>query len=142
MSDACSCCGADPSAALLAVCDVLVVKALDQMGSRILRADRSRFGEWGVSRRYLVHTRWQPDDLTVTQALKGAWDVIPALLATHGCCGVDDLVVATVLDQYVHDLAITGTAHSIQELAICFESRLGLIVAVPLPTTHQEASRA
>ncbi len=127
----CSCCGADPAATLLAVCDVLVIKALDVMGNRILRAERSRPGTWGSKPRYLAHTIWKPDDETVSRVLRGAWDVVPALLREHGCCDVDDLVVATVLDQYVHDLAITGTPHSAGELADAFRSRLGLAIETP-----------
>jgi hypothetical protein len=113
---------------LLAVCDVLVFKVLETMGKYIVRAERSRYHALGARPYYLAHTIWQPDDPTVTKATKGAWDVVPALLSTHGCCDLTPVQVSVMLDRYVHDLVITGTAHSAAELAYRFESYLGLPV--------------
>lgn len=101
---------------LLAVCDVLVVKALESMGKWIVRMDRSRYRMNGGRPYVLMHTVWQPDDTVVDKALRGAWDVVPALLSVHGCCGVTAGEVTTVLDDYVHDLVITGTPHTLPEL--------------------------
>ena len=62
----CPVCGASsltPEAqmgALLAVCDVLVVKALEQLGKRIVRGERSRFRLLGTRPWYTVHTIWPP----------------------------------------------------------------------------------
>lgn len=116
------------SSALVAVCDVLVVKALEQVGKWIVRAERSRYRTLGTRPWQAAHTIWQPGDAMVTKALRSAWDVVPALLDTHGCCGVTSRQVTHMLDEYVHDLTLTGTQHSIQELAYRFESRLGLPV--------------
>lgn len=116
------------SSALLAVCDVLVLKALETMGKWIVRADRSRFRTLGTRPYYMAHTLWQPIEMTVNKALRGAWDVVPALMDGHGCCGVTSVQVTGMLDGYVHDLAITGTEHSLPELAYRFTDRLGLPV--------------
>ena len=116
------------SSALLAVCDVLVIKALETMGKWIVRADRSRFRAKGTRPWHVAHTLWQPDDATVDKALKGAWDVIPALLDSHGCGDVTTRQVTEMLDSYVHDLIITGTAHSLSQLHYRFENELGLPV--------------
>ena len=116
------------SSALLAVCDVLVLKALETMGKWIVRADRSRFRALGTRPYYLAHTLWQPTDETVTKALRSAWDVVPALLDGHGCCDVTSIQVTAMLDSYVHDLVITGTPHRLRELAYRFTDRLGLPV--------------
>lgn len=130
----CPCCGAfniQPDAqtsALLAVCEVLTLKALESMGKRIVRTERSRFRALGTRPYYVAHTLWQPDDETVTKALKGAWDVVPALLDVHGCCGVTSRQVTEMLDCYVHDLCVTGTEHETSELAYRFSSRLGLSI--------------
>jgi hypothetical protein len=118
----------EQSSALLAVCDVLVVKALETMGKWIVRADRSRFRALGTRPWYLAHTLWQPNDLVISKALKGAWDVVPAMLDAHGCCDVTSRQVTDMLDSYVHDLVITGTAHHINHLAYRFSDRLGLPV--------------
>ena len=116
------------TSALLAVCDVLTVKALETMGKWIVRADRSRFRTLGTRPWYVAHTLWQPDDVVVTKALRGAWDVIPPLLDQYGCCGVSPLQVTEMLDLYVHDLCITGTEHTLGDLKYRFEDRLGLPV--------------
>lgn len=128
----CPVCGHDQSQVLLAVCDVLVVKALEAMGTRLLRADRARFNEWPWPNRHTAHTRWPATDDVVSKAIRNAWDVIPAMLNTHGCCDVTPLDVTEMLDDYVHDLAVTGTPHTLAELHYRFESRLRLPVYVAL----------
>ncbi len=95
---------------LLAVCDVLVLKALETMGKWIVRTDRSRFRIFGDRPWYIAHTVWQPDDATVDKALKGAWDLVPVVVDD------DPENIQQVLDQYVHDLVITGTPHTRDEL--------------------------
>lgn len=113
---------------LLAVCDVLVVQALRTLGKRIVRADRHRYVDKGNRPWHVCHTVWAPDDGMVSKALAEAWDVVPALLAAHGPCTVAPRAVTALLDAYTHDLAITGTAHSLPELAYRFQTRLGLPV--------------
>ncbi len=143
---ACPICGHpsahDQSQVLLAVCDVLVIKALESMGKWILRVGgRSRFGEaaaLGVPL-YQAHTRWAIEsDLIVAKALRGAWDVIPAMLDHHGCCDISSAIVTTMLDEYVHDLVLTGSPHTLAELHYRFETRLGL----PVYQILREASHA
>lgn len=130
----CPVCGAHSLApegemsALLAVCNVLVLKALEKLGTYIVRAVRSRHGLLDTRPKYVAHTLWQPDDATVDKALKGAWEVVPALLEVHGCCDTTPVQVTGMLDQYVHDLAITGTPHTLEELQYRFTSQLGLPV--------------
>lgn len=126
----CPCCGAialTPDPTLLAVCNVLVVKALETMGKRIARAERSRFRTLGSRPFYEAHMLWQPDEGTVDKALKGAWDVVPALMAVHAG-DVSPRQVTSMLDGYVHDLVITGTSHTITELEYRMEDRLGIAV--------------
>jgi hypothetical protein len=114
---------------LLAVCDVLVVKALAQMGKYIIRSERSRHNAFGDRPMHLAHMVWTPAEAIVSKALRGAWDVVPMLLETHGtCCEYDSAQVVVLLDTYVHDLAITGTEHDIEELAYRLRERLGLPV--------------
>jgi len=121
---------------LLAVCDVLVRKALEKLGNYIVRAERSRFRVLGTKSPTVAHTIWPADDRLVDKALKGAWDVVPALLDIHGCCDITALQVTRMLDTYVHDLAITATEHSISELQYRFEAHLGLPV---FDHAHEEA---
>jgi len=114
--------------ALLAVCDVLVTKALETMGKWIVRADRSRFRALGTRPWHVAHTLWPVADEIVDKALRGAWDVVPAMLDSHGCCGITSRQVTAMLDEYAHDLVVTGTEHSVDQLRYRFESRLGLPV--------------
>lgn len=140
----CTCCGApsdhDQSEVLVAVCNVLVTKALETVGKWIVRIERSRFKALDAAnlRVHQAHTRWPVPDGIVDRALRGAWDVVPAMLDQHGCCGVESRAVVDMLDQYVHDLVITGTPHTLAELHYRFEARLGLVVYVAL----REASHA
>lgn len=116
------------SSALLAVCDVLVVKALEVLGKRIVREERQRFARFAGRPWHTAHTVWQAPRALTAKSLERAWDVVPALLDTHGCCGVTSRQVSQMLDDYVHDLVLTGTAHSIDDLAYRFEAKLGLPV--------------
>lgn len=112
---------------LVAVGDTLVVKVLETLGKRLVRTKRSRYQIIGSAPFHLAHTVWQVDDEEATKALRGAWDVVPLLIQRH-CqdCGADAAAVVEVLDDYVHDLVITGTPHHTEELAYRFRSRLHL----------------
>lgn len=121
---------AQPSA-LLAVCDVLVVRALESVGKRIVRVDRSRFSRMNGKPWHLAHTIWQPDESMMNKALHGAWDVVPAMLDSHGCCGVTSRQVTAMMDSYVRDLLITGTTHNLSDLRYRFENRLHVTLPEP-----------
>lgn len=131
----CPCCGSYVEAALgqssplLAVCDVLVVRALEAVGKRLVRAERSRFRTLGSRPWHEAHTIWQPPEDSVVKTLASAWDVVPVLIESHGCCGVTPRQVTTMLDEYVRDLIITGTPHSLDELRYRFSDRL----SIPFP---------
>lgn len=138
---ACPCCGSitgttlAQAPALLAVCDVLVVRALEAVGKHIVRADRHRYPAMRGRPWHTAHTLWRPEPQRVDKGLQGAWDVVPAMLSAHGCCGVTARQITTMLDDYARDLLITGTQHDLSELRYRFESRLGIIVPAPEPYT-------
>lgn len=113
---------------LLAVGDTLVLKALEKLGNYIVRAERSRFRALGTRSVTVAHTLWPASDALVDKALRGAWDVVPLLVGVHGCCDVTSIQITRMLDEYVHDLAITGAEHNLLDLMYRFESRLGLPV--------------
>ena len=102
--------------ALVAVVDVLVVKALESVGKRIVRQDRARFNQLKGRPFHEAHVLWPTDIITVGKATKGAWDVVPALLDNHGCPGVDSGRVVTLLDAYVSQLATHGAPHTLARL--------------------------
>lgn len=123
---------------LLAVCDVLVVKTLEQIGKRIVRAERSRFRLKGTHPWHEAHTLWPTSEAEVSKALKGAWDVVPALLDGRGCYDVTARQVSEMLDEYIRDLVITGTAHNTRDLEYRFTSRLGLpVITMETVDEHQ-----
>lgn len=130
----CPVCGAmslapqERTTTLLAVCDVLTLKALEALGKYISRVNGERYlilRERGVPYT-LAHTLWRAPDRMVDKALRGAWDVVPAVVSLHGCCDITADAVLCTLDEYVHDLAVTGTPHRLPELAYRFDTRLGL----------------
>lgn len=102
--------------ALVAVVDVLVVKALEAVGKRIVRADRARFNALKGRPFHEAHVLWPTDIITVSKATKGAWDVVPALLDNHGCPGVESGSVVTLLDAYVSQIATHGAPHRLDRL--------------------------
>jgi hypothetical protein len=116
---------------LLAVCDVLVVRALEVAGKRIVRAERSRYRVLGTRPWHVAHTIWRPTPEHVTKSLQNAWDVVPAMLDSHGCCGVTSRQVTEMLDQYASDLLITATPHNLTDLRYRFESVLGISIPEP-----------
>ena len=73
---------------LLAVCDVLVIRALEVTGKRIVRAERSRFRILGTRPMHEAHTIWRPTPDLVEKSLRSAWAVVPALMDSYGCCGI------------------------------------------------------
>ena len=102
--------------ALVAVVDVLVVKALEAVGKRIVRADRARFNALKGRPFHEAHVLWPTDIITVSKATKGAWDVVPALLDNHGCPGVESGRVVTLLEAYVAQVATHGAPHRLDRL--------------------------
>ena len=113
---------------LLAVCDVLTWKALEQLGKYLVRAERSRFNVLGDRPFAEAHTIWRAPDALVDKALRNTWDVVPLLVVSHGPSAVAACDVVDVLDEYVHDLAVSGYPHTIHQLAYRFVTRLQLPV--------------
>lgn len=126
MREACPRCGnqADPHDPLVAACDVLVLRALELIGKRIVRADRSRFGRIEERPWHEAHLLWQPDQMTVDKGLADAWSSVPMILAEHGCCGITSDQLTVVLDRYVRELIGTMTGHAVVDLRY----RLGVVV--------------
>lgn len=124
----CDYCGARDAVAdpLVAACDVLVLRALELVGSRIIRADRSRWSRFGDRPKHEAYLVWQADPDQIDRALDGAWTTVPLIVRDHGCCGLTvDEVVAT-LDRYVRDLVQTMTGHSVVELRYRMAAYLGV----------------
>lgn len=134
----CSECGCHRTETLLALCDVLVIKALETIGKRIVRADRSRFKKLGDAEFWEAHTIWQADDFEVNKALKHAWDAIPLLLDTYTFPTVSATRLGAMLDSYVHDLVITGTPHFQNEL----EYRMSVHLGIPLYSSESGFAHA
>ena len=105
---------------LLAAADAYVVKVLEGAGKRIVRDPRSRFTVWAglglpLCRAYM---QWpMGSDAEVAPLLRGAWSALGELSLPWECFGVEPGEVAPVLDRYVTDLLLTGSAHTLDELA-------------------------
>lgn len=138
MADRCPCCGTlreiayDP---LVAACDVLVLRALELVGKRLVRVERARFAELAGRPFYEAHRLWpartSPDPeahtRAIEKALDGVWGAVSPVLSEHGCCGATPEQVETILDRYVRDLLATGHQHDVDELRF----RLGAYLGVP-----------
>lgn len=100
-------------APLVTACDVLVLKALEAVGKRLVRSDRARYRVLGTRPFHEAHCLWEaPDDL-VSKALRSAWDVVPSL-----CIHVPDIPnLTSVLDMYVKAVIAAQKPHDVNDLA-------------------------
>jgi hypothetical protein len=121
----CGSCGAqvvlpEPSSgasdSIVAACDVLVLRALELVGKRIVRLERSRYQRMGGRPWHEVHLLWQPDAQAVEQGLAHAWDAVGLVVEEHGCCGVTGPQLRLILDRYVRDLLTTMQGHTATDL--------------------------
>jgi hypothetical protein len=112
---------------LAAACDMAVLRALELIGKRVARVERSRFGAMQRSGKewHEAHTVWLPEPQQVDAALTGAWAVLPRLTSQHGCCTLVEPTLTALLDEYVRQLVFSGTPHSFEAL----ERRLSDAVA-------------
>jgi hypothetical protein len=115
-------------AALLDVCDVLVLKALDALGRKIVRQPRSRFKEFGGKPWHVAHIQWRPDPKDVDRTLDSAWDVLPALLTPRraDALGVSAEVLTKCLDEYVRLLLERGLEHELRSLRYWLVAKVDL----------------
>ncbi|MFN2345170.1 MAG: hypothetical protein ABR616_05605 [Dermatophilaceae bacterium] len=111
---------------LVAVCDVLVLRALELVGKRIVRFERSRYRRMDGRSWHDAHTLWQADAKAVDGGLADAWDSVGMLLAEHGCCGATPEQLTIVLDRYVRDLVVTQQGHAVDELRYRLAAYLGV----------------
>ena len=102
---------------LIAACDVLVLRALELIGKRIVRVDRSRYGRLAGRPFYEAHVLWQPDPDQLDRALGSAWDLVPHVVTAHGRGDVSAREVRLVLDRYVRELVRSTRGHDVTELA-------------------------
>lgn len=121
--------------ALLDVCDVLVLKALDSLGRKIVRQPRSRFKEFDGRPWHLAHTLWYADPKDVDRTLDTAWDVLPALLATRRAeaLGVSPESVSKCLDEYIRLLLESRLEHEHASLRYWLASKIGLTFPTERP---------
>lgn len=124
----------DHTAALLAVSDVLVLKALEAVGKWIVRAERPRARQLtalGLPK-HAAHTVWSCEQAMVDKALRGAWDVVPAMLDSHEWA-VPASKITALLDAYVSELVRKQCPHDLAELRM----RLTDLVGVDVPLVGQ-----
>lgn len=102
---------------LIAACDVLVLRALELIGKRVVRVERSRYARLGDRPFYEAHTIWQPDATQLDKALESAWDLVPHVVRVHGKPDVSLTEIRLVLDRYVRELVRSTRGHDVTELA-------------------------
>jgi len=103
---------------LAAACDMAVMRALELVGKRVARIDRSRYGAMKRSGKdwHEAHTMYRPEPQHVDAALQGAWTVLPRLASEHGCCSLVEPQLLSLLDAYVREVVYSGRPHSFEDL--------------------------
>ena len=103
---------------LVGAADVLVLRALELVGKRIVRVDRSRYQRLEGRPFHDAHLLWSPDAQMLDRALSTAWSFVPQIVADHARDEVDPEQVVLTLDRYVRDLCVSQRGHDLTEL--CF----------------------
>lgn len=115
----------DPEDILLPVCDALTLEALRRVGQWILRHDRSRPKLWRGRPSWEAYQNpvWPVDDEVIGKALRHAWSLIPVMLSRwEDLACLDDEALMNTLDSYVHDLVVTRTPHTVEQLRLRIDS--------------------
>lgn len=113
MNEPCPACGHVEIEPLVAACDVLVRRALELLGKRTLTGKMRRpRPDWTTA--YLFH-HIEPDKLE--KSLADAWELIPHVVVTHGCCGIQEEELELALTSYVIDLVLDHAPHTSDLLA-------------------------
>lgn len=106
------------SKVLLAVSDLLVVKALESVGKRIVSSDRSRYSERleaGLPF-HSAHTRWAVQS-DVSKTLDASWRCAGEVLSRHGATPEQVSAVVSSLDAYTLELVKFRINHDVDTLA-------------------------
>lgn len=107
---------------LLAASDVLILRALELIGKRIVRVERSRFARLEHRPFHEAHCLWQPDGEMLDKALETAWQLVPMVVREHARDDISPEQVVLVLDRYVRDLVHGMKGHDVQELRYRLEA--------------------
>jgi len=99
---------------LVAACDMLVLRALELIGKRIVRDERSRYQTLQSSGRawFEAYTIWTPEPAQVDAALATAWANCDRIVAFYGYWDYTETSLRTALDGYVRDLVQFGQPHN------------------------------
>lgn len=113
--------------ALFALSDLLVLKALEVVGKRIVRVSRTRYNLRQNRPWHESHTLWRPDGPMMDKGLEAAWDLVPVLIDSQGLSATFSAsAVVPMLDRYARDLLMSGTPHDVRHLRARFEKVLGI----------------
>lgn len=107
--------------AMLAICDALVLKALETLGKRIVRQDRSRYRNVQDRNFIEAYSQWPVHPVTLEKSLTGAWDLLPILLQHHVPEKGDIQALEVFLDRYVRETVLKNKKHSLGRLYREFE---------------------
>jgi len=107
---------------LTAACDVLVLRALELVGKRVVRQDRSRYKRLGSRPWFEAHCLWRVDPMTLEKALADAWSMVPTVVHNYPCGEIDGPQLIAVLDRYVRELVASQRGHEVADLSYCLEA--------------------
>lgn len=105
-----------PLTPLVAACDVLVLKALEAAGKRLVRADRARYRVLGAHPFHEAHTLWAATSSELDKVLRTAWDTLPAAAAATAAPAATTHL-SHVLDAYVRTVVGQQRPHRAGDLA-------------------------
>src|SRR5690606_34676844 len=89
---------------LLAMCDLAVTRALEYVGKRNFRGDRSRYKELASLPPWQLHTVQKVPEEKVDQLLTGAWDAFKTVAPAYAR-------YVPAMNTYVRTILTHGVAH-------------------------------
>lgn len=111
-------CTSEEAVKLTILADMVVRRALESVGKRILRADRSRFRRLDELGRDITdaHTAWLADEVEAGRAIRGAWAILPGALSAHDLTHVDPAQLSQVLEEFVLHHVRTSRRYEVSRL--------------------------
>jgi len=108
---------------LVAASDMLVLRALELIGKRIVRDERSRFQTLQRSGRpfFEAYQIWTPAPTQIDAALATAWHNCDRVVAFYGYWDYTETHLRDVLDNYVRWLVKSGQPHNRHTLTLALQ---------------------
>lgn len=114
----CSECGQTHAEPLVAASHLLVMRALEVLGKRIVQRPRSRWDELGYRPVVIAHTIWPARQRDVEDVLLDAWNHVPALVMVYAPQVPSAIEVVNALDRTTREAVAEQRCVSVTDVRV------------------------